>query len=49
MEMDEVWRRLERAGGALPAIRLSGLRAGVALGVELSVFSNEGDSIRLQV
>ena len=38
MEMDEVWKRLERAGGALPAIGLSNLRVGVALEVELSVF-----------
>ena len=46
-EMDEVWRLLEGAGGALPAAQLAGLRAGVALGAELCAFSEENGIVQL--
>ena len=47
--MDEVWEKLEKAGGVLSAAQLAGLQAGITLGVELCVFSDEGGTIRLQV
>ena len=46
--MDEVWNKLESAGGALPTAQLASLWDGVQLGLELCVFRCEGGLIRLQ-